>query len=328
MSRILLTLTALLSAVAVATGCGNDDPGASGAPSLVPAGSVVYGEATLDPEGDQQAAINSLIEKFPGQGSAGDRIRGLLEQAFSKSDTGLSYSKDIEPWLGDQAAFFVSSLEGGSGDAALLVKTDDEGKAGDAIEKAAKSSNGKSSSYKGHDYYAIEATARRASSTAGSCSAARAASRPPSTPPRAALARGRRHLHQDPGGRARPEARLRLLQHAGFREAAARVRRGCRAGPVRRTPQGPGARDRRRQRARRAPGGDAAGVAQRGVPDPRRERRSRRRAAGRLVAGASPAGPWQDDLLLRRLVRRRRPAAAACSSSSSRRPPAWTSSAT
>ncbi len=156
MSRILLGITALLGAVAFATGCGNAGSGASGASSLVPAGSVVYGEATLDPEGDQQAAINSLIEKFPGKGSAGDRIRGLLEQALSKSGTGLSYSKDIEPWLGDEAAFFVSSLNADSGDAAFLVKTDDEGKAADAIEKAAKSSEGKSSSYKGHDYYAIE----------------------------------------------------------------------------------------------------------------------------------------------------------------------------
>ena len=156
MSRILFSITALLSAVAFAAGCGNGDSGASGASSLVPAGSVVYGEATLDPEGDQQAAVNALIEKFPGEGSAGDRIGGLLEQAFSKSGTGLSYSKDIEPWLGDEAAFFVSSLKGGSGDAAFLVKTDDEGKAADAIEKAAKSSDGKSSSYKGHDYYAID----------------------------------------------------------------------------------------------------------------------------------------------------------------------------
>ena len=86
---------------------------------------------TLDPEGDQQAAIDALIEKFPGEGSAGERIRGLMEQAFADSDIGLSYSKDIEPWLGDQAAFFVSRLsaDGDDGDGALLLATDDEDKA-------------------------------------------------------------------------------------------------------------------------------------------------------------------------------------------------------
>ena len=113
--------------------------GRLGAASLAPSGSLVYGEATLDPSDDQQAAIDALIEKFPGEGSAGERIRKLMEHAFSKSDTGLSFAKDVEPWLGDQAAFFVSSL--GSGDdatGALLVATDDEDKSLDAIEKAAK----------------------------------------------------------------------------------------------------------------------------------------------------------------------------------------------
>jgi hypothetical protein len=156
MPRILLTITALLSAIAVATGCGNGGSSASGAASLAPAGAVVYGEATLDPSDDQQAAIDALIEKFPGQGSAGERIRGLLEKAFSESDTGLSYAKDIEPWLGDRAGFFVASLTpGADSSAALLVAADDEGKAQDAIEKAAKANDGKATSYKGHDYYAI-----------------------------------------------------------------------------------------------------------------------------------------------------------------------------
>ena len=149
-------MTALLSAIAVATGCGNDGSSASGAASLAPAGAVVYGEATLDPSDDQQAAIDALIEKFPGEGSPGERIRGLLEKAFSESDIGLSYAKDIEPWLGDRAGFFVASLTPGSdSSAALLVATDDEGKAGDAIEKGAKANDGKAASYKGHDYYVI-----------------------------------------------------------------------------------------------------------------------------------------------------------------------------
>jgi hypothetical protein len=156
MPRILLTITALLSAIAVAAGCGNGGSSASGAASLAPAGAVVYGEATLDPSDDQQAAIDALIDKFPGEGSAGERIRGLLEKAFSESDTGLSYAKDIEPWLGDRAGFFVASLTPGADpSAALLVATDDEDKAGDAIEKAAKANDGKASSYKGHDYYTI-----------------------------------------------------------------------------------------------------------------------------------------------------------------------------
>jgi len=156
MPRILLTITALLSAIALATGCGSDgSASSSGAASLAPADAVIYGEATLDPSEDQQAAIDSLIEKFPGEGSAGERIRGLLEKALSESDTGLSFADDVEPWLGDKAGFFVSSLTAGStGSGAFMVATDDEDKARDAIEKVAKK-GGKAASYKDHDYFSF-----------------------------------------------------------------------------------------------------------------------------------------------------------------------------
>jgi hypothetical protein len=150
MPRILLTITALLAALVVVAGCGSDSSSSSGATSLVPAGSLIYGEANLHPDEEQQAAINSLIEKFPGEGSAGERIRGLLEKAFSESDLGLSYSKDIEPWLGDQAGFFLSSFASGADmTGAAVIATDDEDKANDAIDKA---KGGKDASYKGHDY--------------------------------------------------------------------------------------------------------------------------------------------------------------------------------
>jgi Protein of unknown function (DUF3352) len=150
MPRILLTITALLSTLVVAAGCGSDSSSSSSPASLVPAGTLVYAEATLNPDEDQQAAIDSLISKFPGKGSAGERIRGLLDKAFSDSDTGLSYSKDIEPWLGDTAGFFVSSFPTGTDvSTAAIVATDDEGKANDAIDKA---KGGKDASYRGHDY--------------------------------------------------------------------------------------------------------------------------------------------------------------------------------
>jgi hypothetical protein len=150
MPRILLTITALLTALVVATGCGSDSSSSSGPASLVPAGSLIYGEATLHPSADQQAAIDSLIEKFPGEGSAGERIRGLLDTAVSESDIGLSYSKDIEPWLGDKAGFFLSSFTSGADmSGAAIIATDDEAKANDAIDKA---KGGEDASYKGHDY--------------------------------------------------------------------------------------------------------------------------------------------------------------------------------
>ena len=149
MPRILLTITALLSAVVVAAGCGSDSSSSSAPASLAPAGSLFYAEASLHPSANQQAAIDSLIEKFPGEGSAGERIRGLLEKGFSEADLGLSYSKDIEPWLGDEAGFFLTSFSPGDTSGAALIATDDEDAARAAIDKA---KGGRDASYKGHDY--------------------------------------------------------------------------------------------------------------------------------------------------------------------------------
>ena len=60
MPRLLLILAVLTTSIVVAAGCGRDGASSSDAASLAPAGSLVYGEATLRPEGDQKAAIEAL----------------------------------------------------------------------------------------------------------------------------------------------------------------------------------------------------------------------------------------------------------------------------
>ena len=152
MPRLLLTFTALTTAIVVAAGCGDDSTSSSGAATLAPASSLVYGEATLRPEGDQKAAIEDLVSKFPGEGSSGDRIRRLLEKAFASADTRLSYEEDVEPWLGNEAAFFVSSISAGGedADAAFLVATEDEDATVDAVEK---DGDVRKTDHRGHDLY-------------------------------------------------------------------------------------------------------------------------------------------------------------------------------
>jgi Protein of unknown function (DUF3352) len=152
MLRLRLTITVLTTAIAFAAGCGNDSTSSSDAASLAPAGSLVYGEATLRPEGDQKAAIDDLFSKFPGEGSAGDRIGRLMEKAFAESDSGLSYKDDVEPWLGDEAAFFVSNIPAGGKDpdAAVLVATEDEEATVEAVEK---DSDVRKTEHGSHDLY-------------------------------------------------------------------------------------------------------------------------------------------------------------------------------
>jgi hypothetical protein len=156
--RKLLAVAAVLSVPALAAaGCGNSDEAASGASELVPAGALVYAEADLKPEGDQKRAVDSILSKFPGGGGAGDKLKELVDKALRKSDPSVSFEKDIEPWLGDEAAFFISNfgVSGGEGEIALLVATDDEDAALDTLKKTA---TGKvtQKSYEDVDYYMDE----------------------------------------------------------------------------------------------------------------------------------------------------------------------------
>ncbi len=139
MRKLILTVAVLSIAALVAVACGKEDQAASGASELVPAGSVMYGEATLKPEGDQKEAIDAILAKFPGGGQAGDKLKDLIEKGLRESDAPISFKEDIEPWLGDEAAFFVSTLSpgGDTQSAAGLIATDDEDKARDALEKSA-----------------------------------------------------------------------------------------------------------------------------------------------------------------------------------------------
>jgi hypothetical protein len=152
MRKLLITVAVLSVSVVTAAGCGNDREAASGASELVPAGAVIYGEANLKPEGDQKEAIDSILSKFPGGGEAGDKLKDLIEKGLRKSDAPISFKKDIEPWLGDEAAFFATFSQAdqrtiGAG----LIATDDENAARDALEKSAEGKT-QQKSYKDVDY--------------------------------------------------------------------------------------------------------------------------------------------------------------------------------
>jgi hypothetical protein len=129
-----LTLTLALSITALGLfGCGNDES-ASSATALAPAGSVFYGEVTLEPEGEQKEAVERILSKFPGEGGADARLAELIEKGLRESDAPITFEEDVEPWLGAEAAFFAGGEQLRS--AAGLIATDDEGAARDALEQS------------------------------------------------------------------------------------------------------------------------------------------------------------------------------------------------
>jgi hypothetical protein len=156
MRKLTLILAVLSVTVFAVAGCGGDEEAASGAVELVPAGAVVYAEATLDPEGDQEEAIRSILAKFPGGGNAGDKLKELIEKGLRESDAPITYRDDIEPWLGDEAALFVSGSQNGQLQAAAgLIATDDEEAAQDALDKSAEGET-KGQTYKDVEYMVDE----------------------------------------------------------------------------------------------------------------------------------------------------------------------------
>src|ERR687898_486884 len=136
MRKLILILLVLSASVFAAGACGSEDEAASGASELVPASAAFYGEATLKPEGEQKEAVDAILAKFPGGGEAGDKLKELIDKALRESEAPVSFSKDIEPWLGDEAAFFASGGNAGNfrGTAALGA-TEDEDAALEAVEK-------------------------------------------------------------------------------------------------------------------------------------------------------------------------------------------------
>jgi Protein of unknown function (DUF3352) len=150
MRKLALLLILVFVPVLAALGCGKDE-GASSATSLAPAGSLAYGEVDLEPSGDQQQAIEALAAKFPGEGSAGERLRSLIQEGLRDSDAPISFEQDVEPWLGDTAAFFVKGAQGQA--AAALIATTDEDATRDALEKAFEG-KAREKSYEGVDYLA------------------------------------------------------------------------------------------------------------------------------------------------------------------------------
>jgi Protein of unknown function (DUF3352) len=130
---------------------GGDDPA-----SAVPADAAIYLEATLRPEGSQRDDALAAAGKVLATDDPQAKIEGLVQQALSESDgLKLDYARDVKPWLGAKAGFWLAPVRSGeeARGAAVLSSTDDDA-ARAALDRAVKGSGKPFSkrSYKGVDY--------------------------------------------------------------------------------------------------------------------------------------------------------------------------------
>lgn len=109
---------------------------------MVPDSADVVVVADLDPSVGQKANLLSLSQKFPKLKSSQDLSRQLddtLNQGFKGA--GLSFDKDIKPWLGSKIGLSVTVSDKPA--VLLMVDSRDDAKAKAALNKVRNSDQGK-----------------------------------------------------------------------------------------------------------------------------------------------------------------------------------------
>lgn len=149
--RRFAVLTLLATAL---VGCGGEagDGGADPA-SVLPAGSAVYLDFAVRPEGVRETRLKALAGRVLGTDDPGKKIVELIEKA---ADEPGSYAKDVEPWLGERAALALSGFDAEEPQIVAAIAATDTGAAADAVERQSAEDKAKKGTYKDTEYFVDE----------------------------------------------------------------------------------------------------------------------------------------------------------------------------
>jgi hypothetical protein len=139
---VLLALLATLVALFVAGCGGGSSSGGTDPATVAPAKTPLYIEFAIHPEGETKANLETLAKKIAGIDDLGGLIASKLEESALNEGEELDVEKEIEPWLGEKAAFIYPEYsEGGFKNFAFAVQTTDTGAAEEFIENQAEKDN-------------------------------------------------------------------------------------------------------------------------------------------------------------------------------------------
>jgi Protein of unknown function (DUF3352) len=140
-----------------AAACGGDDEGEGAAvpptASVAPADAPVFGDATVRPEGDQADAVDEALSKLLNTDDPGGFIADQIDNGLEEDEElgALTYSEDVEPWLGEHAGFFFTTFDD-EPSGAFIVEVTDEAAATLAVDKIETRGPSAGDSYKGVEY--------------------------------------------------------------------------------------------------------------------------------------------------------------------------------
>ena len=146
----LLLIAVLLAACGGAGGAADADPA-----KAVPAGTAIYLEGVIRPEGDQRDDLMDAARKVLRTDDPEAKLHELIDKGLQDSDgPATSYDKDIAPWLGQKAAVWVAGVDRAKPGYVVLVAAKDTEKAQATLDKSAKAEKKavKERSYKSVDY--------------------------------------------------------------------------------------------------------------------------------------------------------------------------------
>jgi hypothetical protein len=121
---------------------------------MVPENADVYVFLYLDPPLGQKVNLLSLAHKFPDLRND-QEIKKRVNQALSAAlkDEGISFEKDVEPWLGTEMAFFFQIAD--KPPAALLIDSKDDAKAKALLDKLRRGQEGRKLSWTDKRYQGV-----------------------------------------------------------------------------------------------------------------------------------------------------------------------------
>jgi hypothetical protein len=126
--------------------------------TMAPADAPFYAQVVVKPSGSIGDDLNSALSKVLGTDDPGAMIRDSIDQGLASDPNsgGITYTDDIEPWLGTRAGIFVSGYDPKTQapSAAAAVAVTDAGGAQAFIDKLSATGSGKATdeTYNGVDY--------------------------------------------------------------------------------------------------------------------------------------------------------------------------------